>query len=71
MQEERLYSILIQLLAQGARIEECQRDGSRYTLIHQGQRQCISGALAQKLQREGHIKSICHVSGKRLWMAIV
>jgi hypothetical protein len=40
-------------------------------LIHHGHRQCISGSLAQKLQREGRIKSVCHVSGKRLWLAIV
>ena len=33
------------------------------------ERQPISAALALKLEREGHIRPLCRLSGKTLWVS--
>ncbi len=69
MREERLDPLLVQLVAQGATLEESHRDGRRYTLVAAHQRLSLSAALTVKLEREGHIRPLCHLSGKTLWVA--
>ncbi len=69
MREERLYPLLVQLVAQGATLEESHHAGRRYTLIAGHQRLPISAALGVKLEREGHIRPLCRLSGKTLWVA--
>ena len=69
MREERLYPLLVQLLAQGAKLEESAGAGRRYTLIAERERQPVSAALVLKLEREGRIRALCRVSGRTLWIA--
>jgi hypothetical protein len=69
MREERLDPLLVQLVAAGATIEESTHAGRRYILVAEHQRLPISAALAVKLEREGHIRPMCQVSGKTLWVA--
>lgn len=68
MREERLYPLLVQLLAQGARLEEATSAGRRFTLVAEHERLPVSASLAIKLEREGHIRPLCRVSGKTLWV---
>lgn len=70
MREERLYPLLVQLLAQGARLEESTSAGRRFTLVAERARQPVSAALALKLEREGRIRALCRVSGRTLWVAV-
>jgi ferredoxin-NADP reductase len=43
--------------------------GRRYTLVAAHQRLSLSAALAVKLERDGHIRPLCRVSGKTLWVS--
>ncbi|MEW6559357.1 MAG: hypothetical protein AB1412_04055 [Pseudomonadota bacterium] len=63
MREEQLYSLLIQLLAQGASLEEQTREGQRFVLCH-------AGALALKLVREGRVRARCKMRGHTLWFGV-
>nr|WP_288119618.1 hypothetical protein [Thiomonas sp.] len=71
MREERLYPLLVQLLAQGARLEESISAGRRFTLIAEHERLPVGAGLAVKLEREGRIRPLCRVGGKTLWVAAV
>jgi hypothetical protein len=69
MCEDRSSTLLIQLVAAGARIEVRTRSGRRFVLVVGHERQPISAALALKLEREGHIRPLCQLSGKTLWIS--
>ena len=69
MREEHLYPLLVQLLAQGAWLEESSSAGRRFTLVAESERLPVSAALALKLAREGRIRALCRLSGKTLWVA--
>ena len=69
MHEERLYPLLVQLLAQGARLEESPGAGRRFTLLAEHERLPLSAALALKLEREERIRPLCRVGGRTLWVA--
>lgn len=70
MREEQLYSLLIQLLAQGASLEEQTREGQRFVLCHAGERVPVPGALALKLVREGRVRARCKMRGHTLWFGV-
>lgn len=67
MREEQLYPLLIQLIAEGARLEEHNSEGQRFVLCHEGQRVPVPGALALKLVREGRLRPSCKMQGRTLW----
>ncbi len=69
MREECLYPLLVQLLAQGARLEESPGAGRRFALLAEHERLPLSAALALKLEREGRIRPLCRVGGRTLWVA--
>lgn len=47
MREEQLYTVLSQLISQGASLEEQTHAGQRFVLCHAGQRVAVPEALAQ------------------------
>jgi len=68
MKEERLYQALLALLRDGAQIEERTDAGRRFAVVHHGEKQPISGALAVKLQAAGLLRPLCRLNGKTLWV---
>lgn len=69
MCEDRSSTLLIPLVAAGARSAASTRSGRRFVLVVEHERQSISAALALKLEREGHIRPLCRLSGKTLWVS--
>ena len=69
MCEDHSYVLLIRRVTAGARIEVRTRSGRRFVLVVGHERQPISAALALKLEREGHIRPLCRLSGKTLWVS--
>ncbi len=70
MREEQLYTILSQLISQGASLEEQTHAGQRFVLCHAGQRVAVPGALALKLVREGRVRARCKIGGRTLWFGV-
>jgi hypothetical protein len=70
MREEQLYTLLSQLISQGASLEEQPPAGRRFILRHAGQRLTVPGAVALKLMREGRVREACKVGDRTLWFGV-
>jgi hypothetical protein len=70
MREEQLYTLLSQLISQGASLEEQTHAGRRFILRHAGQRLTVPGAVALKLMREGRVREACKVGDRTLWFGV-
>ncbi len=70
MREEQIYDTLLQLIAQGAVLEQQTREGQRFLLRFEREHMPVPGALALKLVREGHVREGCKMSGRTLWFGV-